>query len=240
MMEHQALRPRRVIAALVVLFTWAGWNWPAPPQVSAGGALTGHRLMLDPGHGGSDPGAVGPTGLREADVNLRVGLSLRSLLVQYSGATVYMTRDKDMDVTLEQRTTQANQLGVERFISIHHNASSNWEANGVETYAYTYASADSLDLRNKVYGELLNWSRLPGRGPNTANFWVLKYTQMPAILTEASFISNPYQESRLRDPDYNFREALAIYKGILAHFDTRDAVPTQDPASTWGFLRHLP
>ncbi|HHV54775.1 MAG TPA: N-acetylmuramoyl-L-alanine amidase [Firmicutes bacterium] len=184
----------------------------------AGGGLTGKLFAVDPGHGGSDPGAVGPTGLKEKDVNLRVGTVLRNCLVEYGGAQVVMTRSGDIYVSLEDRVKIANNAGAHRFISIHHNASSDPSVNGTETYCYTYASSYSFDLRNKVHRQLLAWGGLPDRGARTANFYVLKYTTMPAILTEASFISNPYEEARLRDAAYTWREGYYIYKGICDHY----------------------
>ncbi|MGE5481280.1 MAG: N-acetylmuramoyl-L-alanine amidase family protein [Bacteroidota bacterium] len=194
--------------------------------VRAGGPLTGVEFVVDPGHGGSDPGATGPGGLREADVNLRVGTMLRNYLAEYGGATVQMTRTSDVYVSLSDRANLANSWGAHRFISIHHNASSDPSVNGTETYAYTYGSSLSFDLRNKVHAQLLVWGGLPDRGAKTANFYVLKYTNMPAILTEASFISNPYEEARLRQSEYTSREALAIYKGVLLHFDRSDLLVT--------------
>ncbi|MBE3577750.1 MAG: N-acetylmuramoyl-L-alanine amidase [Limnochordales bacterium] len=182
------------------------------------GPLTGVKITVDPGHGGSDPGAIGPTGLREADVNLRVGTVLRNCLVEYGGATVQMTRTSDVYVSLADRVNMANSWGAHRFISVHHNSSSDPTVNGTETYAYTYGSSLSFDLRNKVHAQLLAWGGLPDRGARTANFYVLRYTNMPAILTEASFISNPYEEARLRDAGYTWREGYYIYKGIADHF----------------------
>ncbi|HHY46275.1 MAG TPA: N-acetylmuramoyl-L-alanine amidase [Firmicutes bacterium] len=186
--------------------------------VHASGGLKGVRIVVDPGHGGWDPGAVGPTGLTEKEVNLRVGTALRNCLVEYGGATVMMTRWGDQDVSLEDRVNMANWWGADRFVSVHHNASTNPYYNGTETYAYTYGSWTSLDMRNKVHQRLVRGLGLPDHGPKTANFYVLRYTRMPAILTEASFITNPYQEARLKDPGYTWREGYYIYQGIADHF----------------------
>ncbi len=186
--------------------------------VTATGGLTGVKITVDPGHGGSDPGAVGPTGLTEKAVNLRVGTVLRNCLVEYGGATVQMTRTTDVDVSLADRVNMANNWGANRFISVHHNASTDPSVNGTETYAYYYASSASFDLRDKVHARLLQALGLPDRGARTAGFYVLKYTSMPAILTEASFISNPYEEARLKDANYTWREGYYIYKGVADHY----------------------
>ncbi|MDI6873039.1 MAG: DUF5719 family protein [Actinomycetota bacterium] len=179
------------------------------------GSLSGWKFCIDPGHGGSDPGAEGPTGLLEKDVNLKVALRLRDLLVA-EGAQVLMTRESDVTVSITQRWQMANAWGADRFISVHHNSIDNQpEVNGTETWVYQYASEESLKLANAVQAELLAEFGLPNRGvKRTEKFGVLKNTTMPAILTEASFISNPQQEQLLRDDAYLAREAQAIFRGI--------------------------
>ena len=183
------------------------------------GSLAGWSFMVDAGHGGSDSGAVGPTGLRECDVNLSVALKLQSLL-EAEGATVHMTRTSDVSVSITSRWTQANDLGVDRFISIHHNAVSDPSANYVIALVSTYAGSDSVDLAGTAVNEI-KWEL--GVPAHSNPVWhvdyvgVLNHTNMPAILTEASFISNPAEEQRLRDPYYNQREADAIFRAIDHH-----------------------
>lgn len=184
----------------------------------AGNGLVGEKIYVDPGHGGSDGGAVGLYGTREADVNLRVGTVLKNCLVEYGGATVRMSRTSDIYQSLSWRTSDANAWGADRFVSIHHNASSDRTVNGTETYCYTSGSTNSFDLRNKVHSQLIAWGGLNNRGTKTATFYVLKYTNMPAILTEASFISNPDEENRLNDVNYTWRQGYYIYKGICDHY----------------------
>ncbi len=184
----------------------------------AGGGLEGVRIFIDPGHGGPEPGAIGPSGLTEDAVNLRVALALRNCLVEYGGATVEMSRTGDVDVSLADRVAAANAWGADRFISVHHNASTNASYNATETYASAYADPIALDLRNKVHARLVAGLGLPDGGTHTATFYVIRNTWMPAILTEASYISNPYQEARLRDAGYTWREGYYIYLGIADHF----------------------
>jgi N-acetylmuramoyl-L-alanine amidase len=184
----------------------------------ASGGLVGQKIYVDPGHGGTAPGAVGPTGLKESDVNLRVGTVLKNCLIEYGGATVRMSRTDDSTLSLDYRTTDANNWGASRFISVHHNASTDASVNGTETYCYYYGSTNSFDLRDKVQAQLLAWGGLTNRGAQTAGFYVIKYTSMPAILTEASFISNPAEEARLRDANYTWREGYYIYKGVCDHY----------------------
>lgn len=224
------LIPRRARTAffvslfLLIFQALAGGLLAQPAR--AGGPLTGVKFVVDPGHGGSDPGAVGAGGLREKDVNLRVGLALRDLLEAYGGATVFLTRDDDTYVDLDSRAALANTLGANIFISVHHNAVSNPAVNGTETYSRPGSDPVTRHLRDSVHQELLRFTQLPDRGQHEANYRVLTRTTMPAILTEASFISNPYQEARLRQAEYTFREALAIYKGVLLHYGRSDLLVT--------------
>lgn len=181
--------------------------------------LTGKKIYVDAGHGGTDAGASGPTGLLEKNVNLRVSQVLRAALIEYGGATVRMSRTGDQTRSLAYRTNDANSWGADRFISIHHNAAADSSVNGTETYSHPAGSSQSHDLRNKVQAQLLQWGGLANRGAKTANFHVLRESTMPAILTEASFITNPYEEARLRDDGYTWRQGYYIYKGICDHYN---------------------
>lgn len=204
-----------------------------------GGGLSGWKFCVDAGHGGTEPGAVGPTGLLEKDVNLLVAYSLKGLL-ESQGAEVLMTRSDDSTVSIPQRWQMANAWGADRFISIHHNAMLNQPGvNGTETWVHYYASQESLELANAVQAELVGEFGLPNRGVQRTNpdprydFGVLRNTYMPAILTEASFISNPEEEQRLRDPAYLEREAMAIMRGIHMPSSVSFVLPQSNRVS-WG------
>ncbi|NLW56677.1 MAG: N-acetylmuramoyl-L-alanine amidase [Firmicutes bacterium] len=179
--------------------------------------LAGKKFVVDAGHGGWDPGAVGVNGLTEKQINLRVAQSLRNCLIEYGGATVVMTRVDDRYISLQSRVAKANTSKAERFISIHHNGSVNPAHNGTSVYSATHARPQSRDLRDKVQKNLLKMTKLRDLGANSANFYVLRHTTMPAILTEASFITNPQEEKKLRNPEYLWREAYYIYRGIVEH-----------------------
>ena len=179
--------------------------------------LAGKKFVIDAGHGGWDPGAVGVNGLTEKQINLRVAQYLRNCLTKYGGATVVMTRVDDRYPSLSSRVVKANTSGADRFISIHHNGSVNPAHNGTAVYSGTNAGWQSRDLRNKVQQSLLKMTKLRDLGANSANFYVLRHTKMPAILTEASFITNPQEEQKLRNPEYLWREAYYIYRGIVEH-----------------------
>lgn len=179
--------------------------------------LAGVKVVVDAGHGGWDPGAVGVNGLTEKQVNLQVAKALRNCLIEYGGADVIMTRTDDSYVSLAARVQKANASWADRFISIHHNGSVNPAHNGTSVYSAKTGSAASHDLRNKVQKRLLQMTGLRDLGANTANFYVLRNTRMPAILTEASFITNPKEEAKLRDPGYLWRQAYYIYLGLVDH-----------------------
>ncbi len=182
------------------------------------GGLTGKKICIDPGHGGSDPGAVGPTGLKEKDVTLRVATVLKNCLVEYGTATVKMTRSSDVDVSLDQRCQIANNWGAHRFISVHFNSTSTSSVNGTETYYYTYGSSTSKNLATCLQNRLVQALGLTNRGVKTASYYVLKYTSMPAALTESSFISNPYEEARLKNSSYTWKIGYYHYLGICDHY----------------------
>lgn len=203
---------RKVIVLLILLVLAFSCT------VLAAGGLSGEKIYVDPGHGGSEPGAIGPTGLNEKDVNLRVATVLKNCLVEYGLATVRMSRTGDTYVSLWSRCNDANTWGADRFISIHHNSFSDPTVNGTETFCHPNGSSNSFDLRNKVQAQLLLWGGLNDRGAKTADFYVLRNTSMPAVLTEASFISNPAEEARLRDAGYTWRQGYYIYKGFCDHY----------------------
>lgn len=145
-------------------------------------------VCLDPGHGGSSPGAVG-TYLQEKEANLWVALSCKDYLELYTSIEVGLTRETDITLSLAQRTEYANSRGFNWFISIHHNAY-NGQVQGTETYRHTSQSLDSQagHLQTAVHPWLIWAFGYTDRGKKQADFYVLRNTVMPAILGEASFI----------------------------------------------------
>lgn len=193
--------------------------------------LKGWTICLDPGHGGQ--GHIpdykrGPTGLREAEVNLQVALYLREML-QGSGATVIMTRIDDTYVSLPRRSQIANENHADFFISLHHNAIENRpETNYTSTWYHGDAdeSRPSLDLARYIQQGVADALRLPtspatglysDKLVTTSGFGVLRLTECPAVVCEASFYSNPEEEARLRLPDYRKREAYGYFLGLARY-----------------------
>ncbi len=173
-------------------------------------ARAGHIVAIDPGHGGKDPGAIGPTGLRESDVVLDVALRLRDLLGA-DGIRTIMIRDTDVFVDLFDRAKVARERGATIMVSIHANAHAQTAVNGSETY---YLTPQSLALAQMIQDELGALLGIPSRGVKTANFVVLREPGIPSVLVETAFISHPDDEVRLRDVSFRQKVAQAIYRGI--------------------------
>ena len=184
-------------------------------------------ICIDPGHGNYDSGAVGPSGTKEKDITLAVGLKTGALL-QAAGMSVVYTRTSDQvpwpaDVNkdLAKRCQIANDAGADVFVSIHCNSAVNVTAKGNETYTFpgqgnADALANCIHARIKAaFPELTyreDWS--DGDPDKEASFYVLKYTKMPAVLSELAFISNPVEEKMLASEEFQDKAALAIARGI--------------------------
>jgi len=187
--------------------------------------LAGVAIVVDPGHGGPDTGAIGSTETREKNNNLAIGLKLAGLL-RSAGAQVIMTRSTDVTPAvgtyselsdLQARVKIANDQNADLYISLHNDAFSNPDVGGITTY-YSSASpvaAQSKDLATSIQSELVKSIALTSRGVKDANFYVIKNTKMPAVLVEVGFISNPTEEQLLQSPEFQSKAALGVYQGIL-------------------------
>lgn len=199
---------RIIVAALVALCAVPGGAW----------ALS---VCLDPGHGGSDAGALGAYYTEKA-ANLDVGLWAQAYLRLTGGVTsIGMTRTSDVYVSLADRCSYANAAGFDRFLSQHHNAATG-TAQGTETYCYPAGSSASFDLRDRVQPRLVWAFAYADRGGKTADFYVLRNTVMPAILGEASFIDyagsfNESQRFSTHENDHDGREGYGYCWGLCDH-----------------------
>ncbi|MDE5415825.1 peptidoglycan-binding protein [Alkalihalobacterium chitinilyticum] len=160
------------------------------------------RIILDPGHGGRDSGAIS-NGLRESDVVLDVALRAAEVLrTQYVGVEVQLTRTNDTFVALEDRAIMANKWKANYFVSLHMNAL-NGSANGFETYIHNgIVSNETIQRQRDIHNFLINRIGIRDRGMRTADFSVLRNTNMPSILIEYMFIDNPTENRKLQDPNY--------------------------------------
>lgn len=237
---------------------------PAPPTEAERRRVD--RLVivaLDPGHGGEDPGAIGPTGLREKDVVLAIGLKLRDRLNAVPGMRVMMTRDADFFVPLAERVRKARRVQADLFVSLHADAFFTPQARGASVFALSTSGAsstaarwmadrenradlvggvnargvkdpqvlramldmsttaqikDSLKLGQEVLSRIGRVGRLHKRRVEQAGFAVLKAPDIPSILVETAFISNPEEEEKLRSAEYQDQLVDALASGIRRYF----------------------
>ena len=174
------------------------------------------RIVIDPGHGDTDSGAVSMDGLRESDVVLSIAHKVRNILANFF--EVFMTRDDDTFVSLSYRSNYANQLGdVAAFISIHCNSASNTSARGWEIFTSVGdTGADPLAASiGKQYAS--RFQDLPARGLKEANFSVLQHTNMSAVLVECCFLSNADEAHWISSDEIQQQHAEAIADGIIDH-----------------------
>lgn len=187
-------------------------------------------IVIDPGHGGKDPGAVA-YGLRESDVVLKLAHMVRDELSSYD-ADVRMTRDKDFFVELSERAAFANRLGAALFVSLHCNAGG---GQGFESYVYTNPSTASVSYQHVIHNEVmayLNKYSIKDRGKKRANLAVCRETKMPAVLLENLFIDNQRENTLLRDDAFLKGLARAIACGIAKALGLRakeQPKPAQKP-----------
>lgn len=174
-------------------------------------------IFIDPGHGGNDPGAIGPSGLEEKDVNLNIATIVKETLENHN-VDVRLTRNDDTKIELAERVNMANNINADYFVSIHVNSYTNTSAFGTETYAYPN-SVRGIELSRFIQRNLVAEIDLKNRGVKTSNFYVLRETAMPAALVEVAFISNPVEEKLLKEKTFINKAALGIAKGILELID---------------------
>ncbi len=224
-------------------------------------------ILIDPGHGGKDDGAIGYYGLKEKSVNLDIAKRMKEYLNKElrrnTGVKIYMTREEDVDVSLMERVQMAKDIKADVFFSIHTNSSRDRkpDSDGFETYysgvkedlVFLPSSPEQEVLEEKTEGEsslskiledlnttnAVDESRIladfvqerlaerlltPDRGTKRRGFYVLRYTPMPAILTEIGFICNPNVEWNLKDADVRQAIAEALAKGLLDYLKFRDII----------------
>lgn len=231
------------------------------PQKGRPGVDRPITIVLDPGHGGEDPGAVGPSGVREKDVVLKIARLLKKQIEADRNMRVFLTRDEDVFIPLGVRVAKARKLGADLFISIHADAFTTPAARGSSVFALSEKGAtstaarylaktqndadliggvkiagkdkylahtlldltqtatinDSLKLGKTVLGPLGDLNKLHKERVEQANFAVLKAPDIPSILVETAFISNPEEERKLVSPAFQQQLAEALYQGIKSY-----------------------
>ena len=178
-------------------------------------------VVIDPGHGGPDRGAIGIGGLRETEVVLDVSKRVKNLLSE-KGIMVRLTRNNEVDLDLPQRVSIANSTDADIFVSIHANASrgKRKDINGLETFYYT--GWRGRLLAKKIQKEILKVSPgSPDRGVRQGRFFVIKNTRMPAVLVEIGFLTGRLDARRLEKSIHRQRRAYSITRGILEYLSRR-------------------
>lgn len=188
------------------------------------------KLALDAGHGGSDPGAVG-NGLKEKDLTLyRVLKTAEILKANYLDIEILLTRSKDETVSLAKRCELANAWGADFFLSDHTNAGG---GTGFESYRLTGAYATTEQKQKAIHAEVMSYLKgygMKDRGTKTANFYVLKYTKMSAVLLENLFIDNTNDAKLLKQQTFQDGLAGAIARGIAKALGLKaKPVPAPEP-----------
>lgn len=200
---------------------------PLPPKDQTNkstGALRGKVIVVDPGHGGHNPGAVA-NGVHEADVNLAVSLLLRDKLLN-EGAKVVMTRQTDVSVAnrnstlgqeLQTRVDIAEKNAADLFVSIHANSNPDNRINGAMTF---YPQNKSSQLARDVQNALTKQTGAADKGVAPATFYVLRKTSMPSILVEAGFLTNKQEAMKLKDSSYQNEIAQGVFNGIVSYLQS--------------------
>ncbi|HEY9624775.1 MAG TPA: DUF3747 domain-containing protein [Crinalium sp.] len=190
---------------------------PTPTPTAGNGSTPVPRgrmvVVIDPGHGGPDVGAVGVGGLQEKDVTLPISRQVAALLEQ-QGIQAILTRPDDRDLDLAPRVALAEQANANLFVSIHAN-SAGASANGVETYYY--GSVEGQELAQSIQSNVIRSTGMIDRGVKTARFYVITQTSMPAALVEVGFVTGQDDARRLSSSTYRNQIAGAITQGILQH-----------------------
>lgn len=195
--------------------------------------LAGRTVVIDPGHGGHDPGAIGVTGLQEAHVNMQLARLLADRL-DAEGVRVVTTRTDDVYVPLEERAEVANRVGADLFISIHNNSCPrDCVGTGTETY-YLPTRWENEVAAAAMQDELVRAAGLPDRGIKRRNLAVLRHSRVPAVLVEVAFLSSSTEERLLRSEAFLNRAADGMMRGVRRFFaelasDPAPFAPEVDP-----------
>lgn len=190
--------------------------------------LQGKTIVVDPGHGGYDPG-VGSHGFAEKDINLAISLILRDYL-QQGGARVVMTRETDMDFLqfvagpkkkqdMKNRLIIVEESKADLILSIHSNAISSSYWSGAQTF-YQEGDEEGKMLAELIQNEMIRVLQNTDRKIKTGDFVLLRESSMPGVVIEVGFLSNPTEAGLLMNPEYQKKVAWSIYGGLVKYFDS--------------------
>jgi len=174
------------------------------------------KVFIDPGHGGTDSGAVG-NGLQEKNITLQIATSLRDILLnEYEDVSVMLSRTSDQTVSLSERTDAANNWGADYYLSIHINSGG---GTGFESYIYPGVGSPTTTYQNIIHEEVLKVVDFADRGEKTADFFVLRNSKMPALLTENGFVDNTNDAAKLKNTSFLTTIARGHANGLARAFN---------------------
>jgi len=182
--------------------------------------LVGKKILLNPGHGGNDPGAISPTGKYEKNVNLKVAFEVKDILTKL-GAEVVMTRESDVYVDRVTRANLADKINADIMFSIHHNSLNDYKYYGMSTYYDTKdndSGKESSKLAEYVYNRVVSINSIYRDGIYDRNFEILRSTNTPAALIEIGFISNSWEEKNIQNSSFQYQVSKQITFGIVDYF----------------------
>lgn len=214
-------------------------------------AAANKLVVVDPGHGGADPGAVGSGGAVEKEITLAVAQKLADYLKQ-SGASVLLTRESDVMLCdpgttgymakkrqdLTRRVNIANDNNADAFVSIHVNSfRADSRQHGAQTFSQP-GSEESRELSQCIQAELIRLLKNTNRKPKQVDYFTNRKTNMPSVIVEIGFVTNPQEEKMMLDPAYQTKVAFAVYAGIVKYFAEKQSgsrindLPVNDKRNT--------
>jgi N-acetylmuramoyl-L-alanine amidase len=192
--------------------------------------VTNKVIVIDPGHGGIDPGKVSPNGVEEKNINLEISKRLATILGQ-AGAAVILTRETDTQLSssetkglsskhredLSQRVKIANDRNADLYISIHCNSYPDSKQHGAQIF-YQPGSEESKHLAESIQQEIIRLLGNTTRKAKAVDYFVTRNSKMPTVIVETGFITNPKEEKLLLDPAYQSKMAWSIYAGVIKYY----------------------
>lgn len=229
-MKVISIKKERILIVIYLLIILAGvmrsFNGEAVATFSM--PVNKKVILIDPGHGGWDPGKVGDRDTLEKDINLQISKKLQAYLEQ-GGSYVMMTRAEDEALSstktwdMNLRKALANSSKADLFISIHQNSFPQSSVKGAQVFYYNESNR-SKELAQYIQKELRDFvdSSNKFEAKSNTNYYVLKQTVMPAVIVECGFLTNPSQKANLENDNYQEKIAWAIYMGIVRYFENSE------------------
>lgn len=217
------------IALIIILLLFPLFQNKIPVQSNSYHLSSPATIIIDPGHGGKDPGKVGTTGTLEKDINLAIALYLKDML-ENQDIKIIMTRDKDMDLSktssnrkisdMKERVALIQESNADLVVSIHQNSYTAPQVYGAQCF-YRTASTEGEELASIIQNQIItstNQTKIRTIKSND-DYYLLKHSSIPTVIVECGFLSNPEEEKLLLTDEYQRKMAWAIHLGILQYLN---------------------